>query len=71
MPESIDHVIRFVHSDYTGQPSDLELATVFPTASDIAIDAMPLRAIFLAIAKSGRVHNRSSQSQTSGRRSEA
>jgi ABC-2 type transport system ATP-binding protein len=68
LPEAVDHVIRFVHSDYTGQPSDLELAAIFPSATDIAIDPMPLRSIFLAIAKSGRVHN---QSQPSGRRSEA
>jgi ABC-2 type transport system ATP-binding protein len=68
MPETIDHVIRFVHSDYNGESSDRELATIFPSASDIAIGPMPLRSIFLAIAKSGRVHN---QSPAPDRRSEA
>ncbi len=68
MPEAVDHVFRFVHSDYRGDASDRELAAMFPLASDIAIDPMPLRSIFLAIAKSARVHN---QSPASGRRSEA
>jgi ABC-2 type transport system ATP-binding protein len=73
IPETVDHVIRFIHSDYNDATTAAELAATFPTASDIAIDAMPLRSIFLAIAKSACVHNRSSQSQsqTSGRRSEA
>jgi ABC-2 type transport system ATP-binding protein len=71
MPEAIDHVIRFIHSDYNDLTTTTELSTIFPTARDIAIDPMPLRAIFLAIAKSGRIHNHAPQSPTSGRRSEA
>jgi ABC-2 type transport system ATP-binding protein len=68
LPESIDHVIRFTHSDYNDHSSAAELTILFPTASDIAIDPMPLRSIFLAIAKSGRAHN---QSPAPDRRSEA
>ena len=71
LPETVDHVIRFIHSDYNDHTTAAELAVTFPTASDIAIDPMPLRSIFLAIAKSARVHTRSNQSQTSSRRSEA
>jgi ABC-2 type transport system ATP-binding protein len=71
LPETVDHVIRFIHSDYNNITTAAELAATFPTASDIAIDAMPLRSIFLAIAKSARVHNRFAQSPTPDRRSEA
>ena len=71
IPQTVDHVIRFVHSDYQGLATDHELATIFPTATDISADPMPLRSIFLAIARSGRAHNPSPQSLAAGRRSEA
>jgi ABC-2 type transport system ATP-binding protein len=66
--ETVDHVIRFVHSDYNDLTTAAELTSIFPAARDIAIDPMPLRSIFLAIAKSGRAHN---QSPAPDRRSEA
>jgi ABC-2 type transport system ATP-binding protein len=53
-PQAVDSVIRFVHSDYKGQATASELAQRFPGARDISFDAMPLRSIFLAIAKSAR-----------------
>jgi ABC-2 type transport system ATP-binding protein len=53
-PQLTDHVIHFIHSAYLYQASEVELAKVFPTARDITFDPMPLRQIFLAVAKSGR-----------------
>lgn len=49
-----DSVIRFVHSGYRQHDTERELAQAFPTARDVSFDPMPLRAIFLAIAKSSR-----------------
>ena len=49
-----DTVIRFVHSGYRPHDTERELAQAFPTARDVSFDPMPLRAIFLAIAKSSR-----------------
>jgi len=63
-PQTVDCVLRFVHSSYNGEPSEAELRAVFPTATDIRLDAMPLRSIFLAIAKSGRNHAPSAPGQT-------
>ena len=54
--EAADHVVRFVDSDYRGDASTAELGAMFPGVRDIAIEAMPLRTIFLAVAKSGRLH---------------
>ncbi len=52
--QGADCVIRFVDSDYKGETARRELAERFPGARDIAFDAMTLRAIFLAVAKSNR-----------------
>lgn len=52
--QAADCVIRFVHSGYVAQETERELATAFPDARDVAFDAMPLRSIFLAVAKSSR-----------------
>jgi ABC-2 type transport system ATP-binding protein len=54
LPETADCVVRFVHSEYRGEISEREVAGVFAGARDVAAEAMPLRAIFLAIAKSVR-----------------
>jgi ABC-2 type transport system ATP-binding protein len=59
VPEIVDHIVRFVHSDYQGTPSNRELTHIFPAATNIAIEPMSLRSIFLAIAKSSRTHNHS------------
>ncbi len=53
-PEAADHVIRFVHSNYSEQAANTEIGAVFPSARDIALDPMTLRSIFLAVAKSSR-----------------
>jgi ABC-2 type transport system ATP-binding protein len=52
--ESVESVLRFVHSAYEPQAAQAELATLFPGARDVAIEPMSLRAIFLAVAKAGR-----------------
>jgi len=53
-PQTADCVLRFVHSGFNEESSPRELAERFPTARNISFDAMPLRSIFLAVAKSGR-----------------
>jgi ABC-2 type transport system ATP-binding protein len=55
-PEAADCVIHFVHSNYKQQITERELAEFFPSARTFSLDPMPLRSIFLAIAKSGRKH---------------
>jgi len=47
-------VVRFVHTAYAGEPTEREISTEFPEARSIIFDPMPLRAIFLAIAKNER-----------------
>jgi ABC-2 type transport system ATP-binding protein len=59
-PEVADSVVRFVHSDCHGEATVRELAAKFPDARDISMTPMPLRAIFLAVAKAGRSHGESS-----------
>jgi len=63
--EVADSVIRFVHSDCRGEATARELAERFPEARDISMSPMALRAIFLAVAKSGRRHRESSVSSAS------
>ncbi|MGC1422806.1 MAG: ABC transporter ATP-binding protein [Terracidiphilus sp.] len=53
-PEIADCVVRFVHNNYKEQITERELAEFFPTARSFSLDPMPLRSIFLAVAKSGR-----------------
>ena len=52
--EAGDAVIRFVDSNFHGQATTRELAEIFPSAGDISVEPIPLRSIFLAIAKTGR-----------------
>jgi ABC-2 type transport system ATP-binding protein len=54
--EAEDAVIRFVDSNFQGQATPRELAEIFPSARDISIEPIPLRSIFLALAKTGRTH---------------
>jgi ABC-2 type transport system ATP-binding protein len=54
--ETADCVARFVHSEYRGEASEHEALAVFAGARDVEAEPMPLRAIFLALAKSGRAH---------------
>ena len=48
--------MHFVHSNYKEQITERELSGFFPSARSFSIDPMPLRSIFLAIAKSNRNH---------------
>ncbi len=52
--EAMDHVVRFTHSGFAGETSVGELRNAFPGAREIAIEPMPLRGIFLAMAKAAR-----------------
>lgn len=54
LPEAAGHVIRFVHSAWRGEATERDLRERFPSARSVESDPMPLRAIFLAVAKSGR-----------------
>jgi len=54
LPESADCVVRFVDSGFDAGSEAGAIAAAFPGARDVAVEAMPLRAIFLAMAKSGR-----------------
>jgi ABC-2 type transport system ATP-binding protein len=57
LPETTDCVARFIHSEYQGEASEREVAGIFASARNVTCEAMPLRSIFLAIAKSGRTQN--------------
>jgi ABC-2 type transport system ATP-binding protein len=52
--EAGDSVIRFVDSNFHGEATAQELATIFPAVGDISMEPMPLRSIFLAVAKTRR-----------------
>ena len=52
--EASDSVVRFVHSSCRGEQTAAELRQMFPDARDIAMEPMPLRAIFLAVARARR-----------------
>jgi ABC-2 type transport system ATP-binding protein len=62
--EAGDAVVRFVHSNYSEAESAAELDAHFPGARDVQADAMTLRQIFVAIARSGR---RTDAAETKGR----
>jgi ABC-2 type transport system ATP-binding protein len=49
-------VVHFVHGRYAGEPSEHAIRAAFPTARSLSVDAMPLRSIFLALAKKERHH---------------
>lgn len=55
--EAGDYVIHFVHSDYRPNETEKQLRELFPSARDFSLQPMPLRSIFLAIAKSGRIQS--------------
>jgi ABC-2 type transport system ATP-binding protein len=47
-------VVRFVHSRYAGEATERTIQNAFTAIRSISFDPMPLRSIFLAIAKSER-----------------
>ncbi|MGC2621489.1 MAG: ABC transporter ATP-binding protein [Acidobacteriaceae bacterium] len=52
--EATEAVVKFVHSDCRGEATAAEIRERFPDAKDIELEPMPLRAIFLAVARSER-----------------
>jgi len=56
--EQSDTTLRFVHSAFDAQNSVQEIRESVPVASEIAFDPMPLRSIFLAVAKSRRADHK-------------
>jgi ABC-2 type transport system ATP-binding protein len=50
-------VVHFVHSAYAGETSEHAIHAAFPTTRSLSVDPMPLRSIFLAIAKKERHHS--------------
>ena len=63
--EATDSVVRFVHSDCRGERTAAELREMFPAARDIELEPMPLRSIFLAVARAGRAHRMSGAEERS------
>jgi ABC-2 type transport system ATP-binding protein len=60
-------VIRFVHTQYEGEATERQVAGAFSSALSIVYDPMPLRAIFLALAKSQRSRSRLAQADANAR----
>jgi ABC-2 type transport system ATP-binding protein len=52
-PESTGAVLRFIDTRFHPE----RIQTVFPQARDVAVSALPLRAIFVALAKSAKQRN--------------
>jgi ABC-2 type transport system ATP-binding protein len=52
--ESAGPVMRFVDTQFDEQKTIPELHSMFPGAREIAVNGMPLRSIFTALAKAGR-----------------
>jgi len=57
-PETTDCVVRFVESRFSEGDTGTRLAQMFPGARDVSFEPMPLRAIFLALARTGRMERR-------------
>jgi len=53
-PQVNGAVVRFVHGGYGDEASERAIREAFPTARSLSFDPMPLRSIFLAIAKKER-----------------
>jgi ABC-2 type transport system ATP-binding protein len=71
LPETAECVVHFIHSEYQSDAAVRELTAVFPSARDISFEPMPLRSIFLALAKSGQNQDHTPPSSPADRRSEA
>ena len=52
--EATDSVVKFVHSGCRGEQTAAELRQLFPGAKDVEMEPMPLRSIFLAVARARR-----------------
>jgi ABC-2 type transport system ATP-binding protein len=56
-PESVGPVVRFVDSLFDEQGAGAKVRSLFPDYRDMAVNGMPLRSIFVALAKAGRGAN--------------
>jgi len=54
LPESAPSVYRFIHTHADTEPLEDQVRTYLPSSTTIEAEPMTLRAIFLALAKSGR-----------------
>jgi ABC-2 type transport system ATP-binding protein len=57
-PEWTPLVVRFIHSAYEPERSESAIRRTLPGVREIAVRALPLRAIFLALAKSAKSADR-------------
>ena len=64
--EATDSVVKFVHSACRREETEAELRQAFPGAKEIELEPMPLRAIFLAVARSGRAQRTAEQERSQG-----
>jgi ABC-2 type transport system ATP-binding protein len=53
-PEASGAVVRFVDTQFDAEATPAAVRGVFPGVRDLAVTAMPLRAIFVTLAKRGR-----------------
>jgi ABC-2 type transport system ATP-binding protein len=53
-PESTGAVVRFVDSLFDEDGAGAKVRALFPDCRDMAVNGMPLRSIFVALAKAGR-----------------
>ena len=53
-PTSSAAVLRFVDTRFNRESTPLEIRRAFPSARDVSINPMPLRAIFVSLAKAAR-----------------
>ncbi len=53
--EAVGHTVRFVTGDYAPEKTEAKIAELFPGAARIAVAPMPLREIFLALARTFRI----------------
>jgi ABC-2 type transport system ATP-binding protein len=56
-PESAGPVVRFVDSLFDEDRAGAKVRSLFPDYRDMAVNGMPLRSIFVALAKAGRAGN--------------
>jgi ABC-2 type transport system ATP-binding protein len=54
LPQSAPAVVRFVETQFDGDGLEAEVQSVFPNARRIETRPMPLRSIFIALAKAGK-----------------
>ena len=54
LPQTASAVVRFVETQFDGAGLEAEVHSVFPSARHIETRPMPLRSIFVALAKSGK-----------------